>query len=285
VSRMHEMDEVCRHPGNQDLCARLERIADLLEVQQATPYRVGAYRRAAATVANLPCPIVDRFEVGGIDALERLPAIGHGIAGLIREYLRSGRISKLERLEGSIGSEEVLASIPGLGPILAQRVHEALGIETLEALECACADGRLAQVPGFGPRRVEAIAASLAARLGRRPGPHDRPSVRTLLSVDADYRVGAANDRLPRIAPRRFNPKGRAWLPILHTTRDGWDMTALYSNTQRAHQLGRTKDWVVIYAEKAGERDQCTVVTERGPGGPRRTIRGREVEMGALRDG
>jgi hypothetical protein len=280
---MHDMEEDCRHPGNQDLCARLERIADLLEVQHATPFRVGAYRRAAGTVADLPGPIADQFEAGGVNALERLPAIGHSIASLIREYVQSGRISLLERLEGSIGSEEVLASIPGLGPVLAQRAHEELGIETLEALECACADGRLAKLRGFGPRRVEAIAASLAARLGRRRDSHERPSVSVLLSVDADYLAGAESDRLPRIAPRRLNPKGRAWLPILHTTRDGWEMTALYSNTPRAHKLGRTHDWVVIYSEKGGERDQCTVVTERGPDGPRRTIRGREVEMEELR--
>jgi len=276
------MDGKCRHPANEDLCRRLGRIAELLEVQHATPFRVAAYRRAAGTVADLPDPVADRFAQGGIDVLKRLPGIGTSLASLIREYVRSGRISLEDRLEGAVGAEDLLVSIPGLGPVLAHRAHEALGVETLEELECACADGRLATVAGFGPRRIEAIAASLATRLGRRVEVHDRPSVRMLLSVDEEYRAASENDWLPRIAPRRFNPEGRAWLPILHATREGWDVTALFSNTRRAHELGRTHDWVVIYCEKDGERDQCTVVTERTAGGTRRTIRGREVEVEEL---
>ena len=276
------MEATCRHAANEDLCGRLTRIAELLEAQHATPFRVAAYRRAAATVADLPDPICDRFEAGGVELLQRLPGIGSSLASLIREYVRTGHISLQERLEGAVGAEDVLATVPGLGAALAQRIHDVLGIETLEQLECACADGRLAEVRGFGPRRLEAISASLAARLGRRASVHERPSVSALLSVDAEYRAAAAGDRLPRLAPRRFNPEGRAWLPIFHTTREGWDITALYSNTPRAHELRRTHDWVVIYSERAGEHDQCTAVTERGSGGLRRTIRGREVEVEEL---
>lgn len=273
---------VCRTRANEDLHGKMERIAELLEAQHAAPFRINAYHRAAATVADLPDSISERFVEGGVVALEQLPAIGKSLASLIREYVRTGRISLLERLEGAVTTEEVLASVPGLGPVLAQRVHEVLGIETLEELECACADGRLEKLRGLGARRREAIAASLASKLSRRPTGHDRrPSVGALLSVDAEYRKAAADDELPRIAPRRLNPEGKAWLPILHTSREGWEMTALYSNTPRAHQLGRTTDWLVIHSEKNGERDQCTVVTERCPGGTRRTIRGREFEVNA----
>ena len=53
----------------------------------------------------------------------------------------------------------------------------------------------------------------------------------------------------------------------------------MYSNTARAHELGKTDDWVVIYYEQDGEEDQCTVVTEtRGPLAGRRVVRGREQE-------
>lgn len=268
-----------RHPANEDLCARLERIADLLEAQEATPFRVGAYRRAAGTVAELRDPIADRFESGGLDALEELPGIGSSIGSLIREYLRSGRISMLERLEGAVSAEDLLVTVPGLGERLAHRIHEELGIETLEDLETACADGRLASMEGFGPRRVEAIGASLAARLGRRREARNRPSARALLSLDREYRERADRDELPRIAPRRFNPQRRAWLPILHTSREGWEMTALFSNTARAHRYGRTHDWVVVYSDRDGEHDQCTIVTDRSG---ERTIRGRELEVEEL---
>ena len=104
-----------------------------------------------------------------------------------------------------------------------------------------------------------------------------------LLEIDREYRERAESDELPRIAPRRNNPEGTAWLPILHTYEDGWHFTALFSNTDRAHELGRVRDWVVIYFERDGHEGQCTLVTEyRGPLVGRRVIRGREDEIAAL---
>ena len=81
------------------------------------------------------------------------------------------------------------------------------------------------------------------------------------------------------MVPRRFNPSGTAWLPILHAERGGWSFTALFSNTARAHALGRTNDWVVIFCERDGVERQCTVVTEiTGPLRGRRVVRGREQD-------
>ena len=107
----------------------------------------------------------------------------------------------------------------------------------------------------------------------------DRPSVPLLLRVDEEYRSKAAADELPRIAPKRNNPEGAAWLPIMHSFEDGWHFTALFSNTDRAHELGRVRDWIVIYYERDGHEGQCTVVTEyRGPKTGERVVRGREDE-------
>ena len=102
----------------------------------------------------------------------------------------------------------------------------------------------------------------------------------TLLEVDRDYRKLARAGKLPKIAPRRFNPEKRAWLPVMHTERDGWHFTVLFSNTARAHQLGRTEDWVVIYFyDGEHEEAQQTVVTEtHGPLKGQRVVRGREQE-------
>lgn len=276
---------------NTDLADRLERIAELLEAQGANPFRAGAYRRAAETARSCPQALVDVFTEAGVEGLVKLPGIGRSIAALIREYAHTGHISLLERLVGAVSAEELLATIPGIGHGLAHRIHDELGVESLEELECACHDGRLAGLHGFGPRRVAAIAASTAAVLGgearRRAdrrrgvaGSDDRPSVTALLAIDAEYRRRAAAGALPRIAPRRLNPSGKAWLPVLHAERDGWAFTALYSNTARAHRLGKTHDWVVIYAERDGERDQCTVVTEARS--DRRVVRGRELECADL---
>jgi hypothetical protein len=108
----------------------------------------------------------------------------------------------------------------------------------------------------------------------------DQPGVDLLLEVDREYREKAHAALLPKIAPRRFNPEGKAWLPVLHTRFGPWRFSALFSNTERAHDLRRTHDWVVIYyAREDGDEAQATVVTERrGALTGRRVVRGREPE-------
>jgi hypothetical protein len=107
--------------------------------------------------------------------------------------------------------------------------------------------------------------------------------MRKLLDVDEEYRRRAAAGRLRKIAPRRFNPTCEAWLPVLHSERNDWRFTVLFSNTAQAHQLERTRDWVVVYFHTdAGPEGQRTVVTEtQGPLAGRRVVRGREPECQA----
>lgn len=270
---------------NQVLAERLREAADLLEQQGANPFRVRAYREAAHAVAARPDDLREIYESGGNEALDALPGVGPRIATAIAEMLGTGRWAQLERLRGTLDPERLFRAVPGVGAALARRIHDALHVDTLEALEVAAHDGRLAAVPGVGPRRAAALRASLASMLGRsrlrvRDVGAPEPSVGMLLDVDRQYREAAATGRLPRIAPRRFNPTGAAWLPILHTERDQWQLTALFSNTARAHELGATRDWVVVYfhTDTRGE-GQRTVVTEtRGVLAGRRVVRGREDE-------
>ena len=181
--------------------------------------------------------------------------------------------------------------MPGIGPELARRIHDELGIETLMELEAAAFDGRLERVPGMGRRRVLAVRESLAGRF-RRPrrstervpsGPGQaEPPVSELLDVDRDYLRAAREGALPRIAPKRFNPSREAWLPIFHTQRGDRHYTALFSNTARANELGTTRDWVVIYRDDRGGDGQWTVVTSHfGSLRGRRIVRGREAECAA----
>lgn len=174
-----------------------------------------------------------------------------------------------------------IAQVTGLGAKLAQRAVEA-GICTLEDLEMAAHDGRLARVPGFGPRRVAQVRERLDRHLSR-PTRHkplaERPSVETLLVLDAEYRLLAERNELPTIAPHRFNPDHRKWLPIWHVERDGWTFTVMFSNTALAFANNKRRDWVIIVYERDGKDDHCTVVTEHsGPLRGRRVVRGRERE-------
>lgn len=267
-------------PGNAVIAAWLEETAALLEGQHAHPWRVLAYRRAAETVARLPEPVHVLARRGGRPALETLPRIGPGIAGAIDQMVRTGRWGLLERLRDTHPPADALRAVPGVGPALARALHDQLHVDTIDGLAMAALAGRLTEVPGVGPRRARAIEAAAIQMLDHRlaawaaPRP---PPVALLLEVDREYRARAEAGTLPLIAPKRFNPDGRAWLPVLHTSRGGWDFTALYSNTERAHRLDRTRDWVVIYAYDADHREvHHTVVTEtHGPFAGQRVVRGR----------
>ncbi len=99
-------------------------------------------------------------------------------------------------------------------------IQDDLHIDTLESLEIAAHDGRLETVKGIGARRAASIRASLASMLAlrRRRGAddHGEPPVGLLLEVEALYRLRARSGDLQRVAPRRFNPTGEAWLPVMH---------------------------------------------------------------------
>jgi hypothetical protein len=271
-------------PLNQQIAMKLAQAADLLEQQGANPFRVSAYRRASDTVSRLARDIGELAQAEGTDGLVRLPGIGTGIAAAIKELLNTGNWVQLERLRGTLDPAQLFRTVPGIGAKLAEQIHDSLHIDTLEGLEAAAYDGRLEGVPGMGTRRVTAIRNALAQLLGRtrrpaRPPAGVEPDIAVLLEVDRDYRENAEQGALPLIAPRRFNPDGRAWLPVLHTGRGDWHFTLMYSNTARAHELNRTRDWVVVYFyDNHHDEGQCTVVTEtRGALAGLRVVRGREA--------
>jgi putative hydrolase len=271
---------------NQDIANKLLEIATLLEEQGANPYRVSAYRNAASVIIHLPQQVSEIVARNDFQGLVALPGIGEGIARSIYEYVALGHMSRLESLKGGHDPVALFESIPGIGPKLAHRIIEHLHIDSLEALEVAAHNQRLEKIPGFSARKVAMVQAWIAQVLGRqrpRPQPHEpftEPSVQLILQVDQQYRQKAKAAELPMIAPKRFNPEGKAWLPVMHVSKQGWHFTALFSNTARAHQLNRTDDWVVIYFDDDQDHEsQHTVVTEtHGALTGQRVVRGRETE-------
>lgn len=274
---------------NARIADRLDEIARLLAAQDADPFRIRAYHTAAETVRNLERPAHGILTSQGLDGLMRLRGIGQSLARSIEQLSQTGRLGLLERLRGEATPEQVFASVPGIGRAMASRIHEQLGIESLPELELAAHDGRLAEVPGMGRKRIRAVRESLAGRFRRGPRVSestrkeiDDPPVAELLDIDAEYRRKAGSGKLVRIAPQRFNPTGEAWLPVLHAKRGERRFTALYSNTARAHELDMIRDWVVIYRDDHGGHGQWTIVTSRvGPLAGRRVVRGREAECAA----
>lgn len=272
---------------NHEVAERLREISHLLRAQQANPFRVNAYLNAAGTIDSLDRNVAEIMQEKGIKGLVALPGIGEGIARSVYEYIATGRMSRLENLKGAADPVELFRSIPTVGKVLAERIHDQLHVDSLEALENAVHTGQLNHVEGLGSKRREAIEAWLQKHLDEQhrqissaAPASSLPSVELILRVDNEYRQKAAADKLPQITPKRFNPENKAWLPVLHTTHEHWHFTALYSNTARAHQLRRTTDWVVIYFYDDRHREgQHTVVTEtHGRLEGLRVVRGREKE-------
>lgn len=289
-------------PTNAQLAAIFDEVAERLQTQGANPFRVRAYHTAATTLRHLDAPASEMLAQEGTAGLMRLPGIGRSLAHALEQVLTSNRMPLLERLRGEDVAERTFATVANIGPKLARRIHEALGIETLGELMAAADDGRLSEVPGMGEKRMRSVRESLAGRFRPRtwstpgtwgsPGPvaHEptphaagaEPPVADLLDIDAEYRDLERHGRLPRIAPRRFNPTREAWLPILHTERGGRHYTALYSNTARAHELGATHDWVVIYLDDHDQHGRWTVISAAfGALRGKRIVRGREPECAA----
>ena len=270
---------------NIDIAGRLDEVANIFAEQGANRFRVQAYRKAANVLRRLPHSVADILKSEGIEGLEQIPGIGASIARSIRDILLHGRLAMLDRLRGESEAIAILASVPGVGKKFARRFHDDLGIETLEELEVAAHDGRIEKYPGIGAKRLAGIRDSLAQRLGRirrrttSTPPPRVPSVSELLDVDLEYREKAKAGTLTQIAPRRFNPEGESWLPILHTVRNGRHYTALFSNTAHAHELDKTRDWVVLFCDNGDTEHRFTVITsEFGRLEGQRIVAGREAE-------
>ncbi len=276
--------------ANDDIAEIFEQVADLLELQEANPFRIRRYRQAAEQLQHMDRSAADLYRKSGEDGLRQLEGVDDTLAGAIAELVDTGRLGLLEQLESELSPTALFERLPGVGEELARRMHDELGVETLEELEEAAYDGRLERIEGIGAKKINGIRNTLAGVLSR--SAHRRtyrrgyttelppePPVELLLEVDETYRRRAEAGELERIAPKRFNPDNRAWLPVMETTREGWSLTALYSNTKRAHQLDQTDDWIVIYYERHGAEDQCTVLTATsGDLEGYRVVRSREWE-------
>ena len=105
--------------SNGEIAACLDEVANLLEEQRANQYRVQAWRAGAAAVRRLESPVADVIRTEGLEGLDRLPSIWPALARAIRDLAETGRLSTLERLRGEADPIALIASVPGVGSVLA----------------------------------------------------------------------------------------------------------------------------------------------------------------------
>jgi DNA polymerase (family 10) len=147
------------HPLNQPAADLLAELVLLLELSGENPFRIRAYAAAARAIETCDHPLSALAARG---QLQSVKGIGPGVAGLIAGFLETGTAPELEALKASLppGLLQMLR-LQGLGPRKVRAIHLQLGISTLEELEAACCEGRLAQLSGFGAKSQENVLRAL----------------------------------------------------------------------------------------------------------------------------
>ncbi len=140
---------------NRVIAEMFEKIADVLEYQGEIPFKVNAYRKAARVIRDMQEDIEDVWREG---RLEQIPGIGKALATKIDEYLTTGKMTKYEEVVKSVPAGLIeLLEIQNLGPKTVALANKELGVESLDDLKRVIEDGRLAQLPGLGEKKVENI--------------------------------------------------------------------------------------------------------------------------------
>ena len=147
---------------NHTVAQLFRRIATLLELKGESGFKIRAYQRSADAIEALDEPIEALWEA---HRLTEIPGVGDAIAKKIDEFLRTGNLAFLERLEAEVPPSllEIL-SLPGLGTKKVQRLWQELGIDDIDALEQAAQYGRLRALPGFGAKTEARILEAIQAR-------------------------------------------------------------------------------------------------------------------------
>src|SRR5262249_17841355 len=190
--------------NNTTIAQKLLDYANYLESHDANLYRVRAYRRAANTIMALERPVAQILAAEGRRGLEALPGIGRHLSYTLDGLVTMGEFRTMDGNNGHIDPEQLLTSLPGVGPHLARLIRERLGISTLEELERAAHDGQLRAL-GIGSKRLRGLIDSLAGRLGRLRLAEPmvgEPTIEDLLDVDRSYREQSEQCLLPTLAPR-----------------------------------------------------------------------------------
>lgn len=151
---------------NADIAAIFNEIADLLEIEQANPFRIRAYRNAARLLTELEGDVRAMVEDG--EDLTQLPGIGKDLAGKISEIVASGRCQALDRLRSELPPAiSELLHVPGLGSKRVRLLWRELDVQSPQQLLQAARDGRIRDIPGFGARTEAHILQTVEAHLSQ----------------------------------------------------------------------------------------------------------------------
>src|SRR5262245_8743733 len=144
---------------NLEIASIFNQIADLLEIQTANPFRVRAYRRAAASLEGLTGNVEELVRQGTV---REIPGVGEDLAKKIAEYIETGKMAWFEELKREVPQGLVrLVSIPSVGPKTAKAIYDRFPVQSMEELEELCKSGKLLDVPGFKQKTTDNIVRGI----------------------------------------------------------------------------------------------------------------------------
>jgi len=156
---MDSQSRPAEKPSNGDVARIFERIADVLEIQGENPYKIKAYRNAVDTLRSLDEPV---WQVAEDDRLDSIPGFGDAIRAKIGDILLTGTTNLYDRVKDAVpeGVIEIL-NLPGIGGKTVKQLYDTLNIVSIEALEKALDEGKIAAVKGMGEKTADKIRQSI----------------------------------------------------------------------------------------------------------------------------
>ncbi|MFO8111257.1 MAG: DNA polymerase/3'-5' exonuclease PolX [Desulfosalsimonadaceae bacterium] len=231
---------------NTDVANVLTRVADLLEIQGANPFRVRAYRNAARTVSSMTHNVSEMTE----SDLAELSGIGKDLAGKIREIADTGTLSQLDEIEHQLPAGlGKLMKIPGLGPKRVKAIYQGLGVSDLKSLKKAAENEKIRDLEGFGQKTEQHILEELEKHK-EGPGRLKLFEAEQRAAPYVDYMKASGNIKEITVAGsfrRRKETVGD--LDILVTCKksaDAMDRFVGYEDVQKVISKGKTRSTVVL---------------------------------------
>jgi len=231
---------------NVEIAEVLKEVADLLEIQDANPFRIRAFRNAVRTVEAQTVPLRRMVDDG--ETLTALPAIGKGVAGYIEELIATGGLEMLEELHDEIPASLIeFMRLPGLGPKKARKLWNELGVDSIEALKAAAEAGEVAVLEGFGVKTQDRILSG----------------IERLTSTEQRFRLSEVDELLPPLLDHMRAAPGLTRLEVAGSYRRRRETIGDIDLLALGDDAGAISRWLV---------EHPSVVSVIGAGGTRTSI-------------
>ncbi|HEY9578126.1 MAG TPA: DNA polymerase/3'-5' exonuclease PolX, partial [Pseudobacillus sp.] len=149
--------------NKKDIIRLLEKIAIYMELKGENPFKVSAFRKAAAALET------DDRSLAEIDDMTKISGIGKGTGAVIEEYLETGESAVLKELQDEVPSGLVpLLQLPGLGGKKIAKLYKELNVKNIADLQEVCELKKVRELPGFGAKTEEKILVAIQ-EAGKRP--------------------------------------------------------------------------------------------------------------------